>query len=73
MDEIDQQETALLTHGSSDRDSWLWHRRIGHPSSGYLKTLFPEFNQDMYCETCVLAKSQRHSYKSNNTRVDSLF
>lgn len=27
----------------------------------------------MYCEICVLAKSHRHSYKSNNTRVDSTF
>ncbi|XP_042012321.1 uncharacterized protein LOC121760762 [Salvia splendens] len=73
VDEITQRGTALLTHGTTDREAWLWHRRLGHPSTGYLKILFPKFSQDMYCETCALAKSHRHSYISNNTRVDSLF
>lgn len=73
VEEIAQQGTTLLTHGTTDREAWLWHRRLGHPSMGYLKILFPKFSQDMYCETCALAKSHRYSYKSNNTRVDSLF
>ncbi|KAI5315178.1 hypothetical protein L3X38_044354 [Prunus dulcis] len=46
---------------------WLWHRRLGHASFGYLKLLFPDlFSQfaesDFHCETCILAKSHRISY-----------
>jgi len=38
---------------------WLWHRRLGHPSFGYLKNLFPSlFHKcnisDFICETCVM-------------------
>lgn len=46
---------------------WLWHRRLGHVSFGYLKLLFPElFSQfiesDFHCEICILAKSHHISY-----------
>lgn len=46
---------------------WLWHRRLGHASFGYLKLLFPYLcsqfaASDFHCETCVLAKSHRISY-----------
>ncbi|XP_041998275.1 uncharacterized protein LOC121748122 [Salvia splendens] len=32
VDEIAQQSTAMLTHGLTDRQIWLLHRRLGHPS-----------------------------------------
>ena len=73
MDEIAETGTALLTYKADDRDAWLWHWRLSHRSTGYLKLLFPKFSKDMYCEKCVLAKSHRQTYKSNNTQVDSLF
>lgn len=46
---------------------WLWHKRLGHASFGYLKLLFPDLcsqfaASDFHCETCVLAKSHRISY-----------
>lgn len=46
---------------------WLWHRRLGHPSFGYLQHLFPTlFSElcvsDFKCETCILAKSHRVPY-----------
>ncbi|KAM1740938.1 hypothetical protein ACFX12_011118 [Malus domestica] len=46
---------------------WLWHRRLGHPSFGYLKLLFPQLfpqfkESDFHCEICILAKSYRVSY-----------
>ena len=39
---------------------WLWHRRLGHASFGYLKKLFPSLfaNSDI----CELAKSHRASF-----------
>ena len=75
VDEIAQKGIVLLTHGSADRKAWLWHRRLGDPSIGYLKLLFPDCipKHDMYCETCFLVKSHRISYPLNNTRVDSPF
>ncbi|XP_047976364.1 uncharacterized protein LOC125218680 [Salvia hispanica] len=59
VDETTQQGgTAMLAHRSANREAWLWHRRVGHPSSGYLKMLFPKFShfKDITCEYCVLAK-----------------
>ncbi|KAJ8645644.1 hypothetical protein MRB53_007392 [Persea americana] len=46
---------------------WLWHRRLGHASFGYLKKLFPKlFSQltdsDFKCDICELAKSHRVSF-----------
>ena len=40
---------------------WLWHRRLGHASFGYLKKLFPSLftNLDMSilkCNVCELEK-----------------
>ncbi|KAJ0503054.1 putative RNA-directed DNA polymerase [Helianthus annuus] len=62
----------MLAHGTMGREAWLWHRRLGHPSIGYLHLLFPKLfpsNKPLTCETCVLAKSHRHTYKFNNTKV----
>ena len=76
MDEIVQQSTALLTHEPTTRKAWLLHRRLGHPSIGYLKLMFPKIASSVHlfnCETCHLAKSHRHSFKLNNTRVSAPF
>ena len=76
VDEIAQQGgTAMLAHGSANREAWLWHRRLGHPSSGYFKLLFPKFShfKDITCESCVLAKSHRQSFRSRDTRVKTIF
>ncbi|KAJ0868825.1 putative RNA-directed DNA polymerase [Helianthus annuus] len=76
VEEVTQHGNVMLAHGSTDREAWLWHRRLGHPSTGYLHLLFPKLfphNKTFHCETCVLAKSHRQTYKLNNTRVDSPF
>ncbi|KAL6323676.1 hypothetical protein AAG906_002143 [Vitis piasezkii] len=46
---------------------WLWHRRLGHASFGYLKKLFPSLfaKSDISgfrCDICELAKSHRASF-----------
>ena len=64
MDEATQKGHTLLAH-DSDHQLWMWHRRLGHPSLGYLKRLFPSFNNcnvSLNCEACALAKSHKHSY-----------
>lgn len=77
VDEVTHQGHAMLAHGTADRQLWLWHRRLGHPSFGYLKMLFPSLflnkSTCMKCETCVLAKNHRVSFNPSNTRVNSVF
>ena len=46
---------------------WLWHRRLGHASFGYLKKLFSSLfaKSDIYgfhCDIFELAKSHRASF-----------
>jgi len=52
---------------NKERQLWLWHRRLGHPSFGYMKHLFPSLFSsisiiDFKCETCIMAKSHKASY-----------
>ncbi|KAH9696165.1 retrovirus-related pol polyprotein from transposon RE1 [Citrus sinensis] len=46
---------------------WLWHRRLGHISFGYLKKLQPHLfstlnDLNFHCDICEMAKSHRTSY-----------
>ncbi|KAJ9542397.1 hypothetical protein OSB04_028903 [Centaurea solstitialis] len=63
-------ERALVAKGhqgiKKELDIWLYHRRFGHTSFGYLKRLFPTlFNKcdvsKFHCEVCERAKSHRAS------------
>ena len=59
LEETVQKHKVVLAHGSKERQLWTWHRRLGHPSIGYLEKLFPTLaglNLDFKCETCILAK-----------------
>ncbi|XP_071740340.1 uncharacterized protein [Rutidosis leptorrhynchoides] len=76
VDEVTQQGTVTLAHGTPTREAWLWHRRLGHPSAGYLHVLFPSLfpsNVNLKCETCILAKSHRSTFKPSNTRKEVPF
>nr|CAN70109.1 hypothetical protein VITISV_001696 [Vitis vinifera] len=62
---------ALMADGSEGEkkksEIWLWHRRLGHASFGYLKKLFPSlFSKNdisgFRCDICELAKSHRASF-----------
>nr|GEV80291.1 sugar transport protein 13 [Tanacetum cinerariifolium] len=33
VDEMTTSETMMLDHGTSEREAWLWHKRLGHPSN----------------------------------------
>nr|GEV85925.1 hypothetical protein [Tanacetum cinerariifolium] len=35
VDEVVQSGTVMLAHGTIEREAWLWHRRLGHPSYYY--------------------------------------
>ena len=70
------QKGKVLVHGSEEKQLWTWHRRLGHPSIGYLEKLFPAlagFKSNFKCETCVLAKSYKYSYSSSMNRANFPF
>nr|KYP38632.1 hypothetical protein KK1_040107 [Cajanus cajan] len=57
---------VLVTKRSQEvrkgEDIWLWHKRIGHASFGYIDKLFSNvFDQidtlTLYCDVCELEKS----------------
>lgn len=73
MDEISQSSKVMMTQGTDNHQAWLWHRRLGHPSIGYLRLLFPQIKQNLPCDYYVLAKSHRNSFSLNKTKSDSLF
>ena len=76
VDETVKTGHSLLVHGTPIQQLWTRHRHLGHPSLGYLKRLFPSFhscNLSLDCETCVLAKSHKHSYSPSFTRTDRPF
>lgn len=76
VNEVTQNGNALLVHGSPEHQLWMWHRRLGHPSIGYLKRLFPSLKNidvDLNCEACVLAKSHKHSYYPSVTHSTQPF
>ena len=64
------QGNATLVQESSEHQLWVRHRRLGHPSLSYLKFLFPSLTKNISgldCESCVLAKSHKHSYLSSTS------
>ncbi|CAL8163118.1 unnamed protein product [Prunus armeniaca] len=71
----------LKTHetiGHDKQQIWLWHRRLGHPSFGYLKRLFPSLfrscdESSFKCETCILAKSHRTVFPLSDNKAAKPF
>ena len=62
------------------RDSYLqlWHFRMGHPNSQYLRHLFPSLflNKkpvEFQCEFCEFAKHHRSSFPSSNYKSSKPF
>ena len=55
------------SYNNKTKTIWLWNRRLGHASFGYLKKLLPYLfsgvsESDFHCNDCTLAKSHRTSY-----------
>ena len=80
MDDFSLGKANHTHHQSSShkRQIWLWHRRLGHPSFGYLRYLLPYLfsclqNVDFKCDTCIKAKNQRVSYPVRLTKTNTPF
>ncbi|CAL8083793.1 unnamed protein product [Prunus armeniaca] len=69
-----------VTHpfDSKQKQIWLWHRRLGHPSFSYMKHLIPDLfsgfkDSDFTCDTCILAKSHRVPYPLSANKCTTPF
>jgi transposase InsO family protein len=80
LDDMVVEKAHLSTSSSTNRISriWMWHKRLGHPSFGYLKRLYPSLFSDCEdknfdCETCIRAKSHRVSFPSSLNKSTNPF
>ena len=69
---------AFSANKSTDSEVWLWHKRLGHSSFGYLKKLLPKLfiklsNSDFKCEVCELAKSHRVPFQISMNKSPAPF
>ncbi|VVA38991.1 PREDICTED: Retrovirus-related Pol poly from transposon TNT, partial [Prunus dulcis] len=58
VDDFSMGRANSVKHPSDDKHQqiWLWHRRLGHPSFGYMRHLLPELfsvfkDSDFKCDT----------------------
>jgi transposase InsO family protein len=74
LDTIKTGECLLSVDSTNSKEKiWLWHKRLGHLSFGYMQKLFHNFfiglnNEQFTCETCIKAKSHRSTYLANNNK-----
>jgi GAG-pre-integrase domain/gag-polypeptide of LTR copia-type len=80
---LDELKTGkiFLTSGNenSERNKvFLWHKRLGHPSFGYMKKISPHLflnlnDENFICETCIMAKSHRTSFGNSLSKCANPF
>ena len=68
---------VVQVKADNESNIFLWHRRLGHCSFGYLKFLFPSLfktigHNNMQCETCVLSKHHRTVFPPSNDNKRSM-
>lgn len=66
------------TDNTKEREIQLWHRRLEHPSFGYMKHLFPDLFTNinvvnLKCNICILAKSHRVPYLISSNKFNTPF
>ena len=64
--------------GTKERQIWILHRQLGHPSFGYMQHLFPDLfshisSVDFKCDTCILAKSHKVTYTLSMNKSEVSF
>nr|GEX44965.1 putative ribonuclease H-like domain-containing protein [Tanacetum cinerariifolium] len=63
----------MLSHGTTEREAWLWHRRPRHPSTGYLHALFPKLFPSNYSGKSVRGMIQSGSEVSGLSSSNTCF
>jgi histone deacetylase 1/2 len=61
-------------HGAAKSSSSLWHKRLGHPSSGVVHQVlhdneipFSESKKESVCDACQMAKSHQLPYPKSSS------
>ena len=72
------QDHQIKGNIEKERELWLIHERLGHPSFVFLKTLYPKLciNLDpskFQCKVCEFSKNHRISYPLGNKRSEIPF
>ncbi|CAL2226490.1 unnamed protein product [Prunus armeniaca] len=69
-----------VTHpfDNKQKQIWVWHRCLGHPSFSYMKHLIQDLfsgfmDFDFICDTCILVKSHRVLYPLSTNKCTTLF
>jgi len=80
MDDFSSGRVNTVKHSSSTKEKqiWLWHAWLGHPSFSYMRQLFPQLFSglnylEFKCETCILAKSHRVPFPISFNKSDAHF
>ena len=68
----------LSVENNKGSDVWMWHRRLGHASFGYLHKLFPSLFvkndvSQFKCDVCEMAKSHQTSFPTSLNKSSVLF
>lgn len=74
----DVANSVMHPFDSKQKQIWLWHCRLGHPSFSYMKHLIPDLfssfkDFDFTCDTCILAKSHRVPYPLSTNKCTTPF
>ena len=69
LEDLSTGSTCLVERSTQRNNIVLWHKRLGHPSVGYMRRIFPSLwdgvsNFELKCETCIKSKSHRNTYPS---------
>ncbi|KAL5787125.1 hypothetical protein ACOSP7_004074 [Xanthoceras sorbifolium] len=65
---------SFLSESTLNKDKlWFYHLRLGHPSVGTLKVMFPSLFKNLgaenfYCDICEFAKHKRVFFPISNKR-----
>jgi GAG-pre-integrase domain len=64
---------SVSNNTDAEKEILLWHKRLGHPSLGYLKKLYPKlfvnFNHENFmCEIYIKVKNHRSTYLSSDNK-----
>nr|GEU97452.1 zinc finger, CCHC-type [Tanacetum cinerariifolium] len=51
VDQVARNGTVLLSHGTKEREAWLWHRRLGHPSTERKNRILLEITRALLIES----------------------
>jgi hypothetical protein len=71
-------KSTANSESAANSEIWLWHKRLGHSSFGYLKKLMLKLfvqlpDTEFKCDVCELAKSHRVPFQNSMNKSPASF